>query len=59
MINWTLGRPGITSALCGARRPEQIRETTGGTGWQLDREHLERIDRALAERGMPQLPPTV
>jgi aryl-alcohol dehydrogenase-like predicted oxidoreductase len=27
VINWTLRQPGITAALCGAKRPEQIRET--------------------------------
>jgi len=26
-VAWTVSRPGVTSALCGAKRPEQIRET--------------------------------
>ena len=26
VLNWTIQRPGITVALCGAKRPEQIRE---------------------------------
>jgi aryl-alcohol dehydrogenase-like predicted oxidoreductase len=29
VVNWTVSQPGITSALCGAKRPEQIRETAG------------------------------
>ena len=53
VINWTIGRPGITSALCGAKRPEQIEETAGGAGWRLTNEQLARIDRALANRGEP------
>ena len=26
-VGWVLSRPGVTAALCGAKRPEQIRET--------------------------------
>jgi aryl-alcohol dehydrogenase-like predicted oxidoreductase len=26
-VAWTIARPGVTVALCGAKRPEQIRET--------------------------------
>jgi aryl-alcohol dehydrogenase-like predicted oxidoreductase len=53
VINWTIHRPGITAALCGARRPEQIRETAGAVGWQLGDEQLAAIDAALAVRGTP------
>ena len=52
-INWTIHRPGVTAALCGAKRPEQIRETAGGAGWRLSEEQLAKIDGALAERGTP------
>ena len=35
VINWTINRPGITAALCGAKRPDQLREnaarSTGGS----------------------------
>jgi aryl-alcohol dehydrogenase-like predicted oxidoreductase len=51
VIRWTVEQPGITSALCGAKRPDQIRETAGGSGWQLDRQILSEIDQTLAERG--------
>lgn len=53
VINWTIHRRGITSALCGAKRPYQIEETAGATGWQLTPEQLAQIDRALQERGTP------
>jgi len=53
VINWTLRQPGITCALCGAKRPEQIRETAGGSGWQLNESQLAQIDAALAQRGTP------
>jgi aryl-alcohol dehydrogenase-like predicted oxidoreductase len=51
VVNWTIHQPGITSALCGVKRPEQIRECAGGSGWQLTTEQIAAIDQALAERG--------
>lgn len=51
VINWTIHRPGITAALCGAKRPGQIRTNAGGMGWRLTGDQLSRIDQALAERG--------
>jgi aryl-alcohol dehydrogenase-like predicted oxidoreductase len=53
VVNWTIHQHGITSALCGAKRPEQIRETAGAMGWRLTDEQSAAIDRALAERGVP------
>ena len=55
VINWTIHQAGITAALCGAKRPQQIRETAGGSGWRLSDEQLRQIDRALAERGTPEV----
>lgn len=51
VINWTLQQPGITAALCGAKRPEQIRENAGGMGWNLTSEQMKQIDAAIAARG--------
>jgi aryl-alcohol dehydrogenase-like predicted oxidoreductase len=51
VLNWTIQRPGITVALCGAKRPGQIRDNAGGIGWELTAGQFERIDAALAERG--------
>jgi len=53
-INWTIDQPGITSALCGAKRPDQIRETAAAMGWQLSEQQRARIEQALAQRGTPQ-----
>jgi len=53
VINWTINRPGISSALCGAKRPEQIQETAAGADWQLTGEQLSKIETALANRGEP------
>jgi len=54
VLNWTIHRPGITSVLCGAKRPDQIRENAGGMGWRLDKNQLQRIDQALKKRGTPE-----
>jgi len=51
VVNWTINQPGITSALCGAKRPAQIEETAGAMGWSLSDEQLKIIDAALAKRG--------
>jgi aryl-alcohol dehydrogenase-like predicted oxidoreductase len=53
VVNWTIRQPGITAALCGAKRAFQIQETAGAMGWQLDDELVARIDAALARRGVP------
>jgi len=51
VINWTIQQPGITSALCGAKRPFQIEDNAGGMGWNLTAEEMSRIDLAIRERG--------
>ena len=51
VINWTIHRPGITVALCGAKRAYQIEETAGAIGWQLSEAELDCIDEALEKRG--------
>lgn len=51
VVNWTISQPGITSALCGAKRPAQIEETAGAMGWKLSHEQRSLVDAALAARG--------
>lgn len=53
VINWTIHQPGITAALCGAKRACQIRETAQSVGWKLSPENLELIDKAFKRRGTP------
>jgi aryl-alcohol dehydrogenase-like predicted oxidoreductase len=53
VINWTIHQPGISVALCGAKRPAQIEANAGGMGWRLTADQRARIDRALFERGTP------
>ena len=51
VVNWTIHRPGITSALCGAKRASQIEETSGAMGWTLTDDQRQRIDDAITARG--------
>lgn len=51
VVAWTLQRPGITVALCGAKRPDQIRETATAMNLVLTHEQLARIDAAITSRG--------
>jgi aryl-alcohol dehydrogenase-like predicted oxidoreductase len=51
VVNWTISQSGITSALCGAKRPWQIEETAGAIGWSLTAKQVELIDASLAARG--------
>ncbi|MFC4077157.1 aldo/keto reductase [Salinithrix halophila] len=43
-IRWVLDQPGVTSALWGARRPEQLKELKGVFGWKLSAADLKQID---------------
>lgn len=49
-LAWVLRRPEVTSAIAGARRPAQIEESAGGSGWTMDDDDLQTIDELLAGR---------
>ena len=51
VINWTIHQPGITAALCGAKRRWQIEETAGGMKWTLSEAQQAIITEAIASRG--------
>lgn len=53
VVNWTIHQPGITAALCGAKRPDQIEENAQAMGWTLTASQMERISAALQKRGKP------
>ncbi len=46
-VSWTLSQPGVTAALVGARRPDQIRDVA--LAHPLDNDMLGRIDAAITE----------
>lgn len=51
VVNWTIHRPGITAALCGAKRAAQIQETAGALNFVLSDADNRAIDAALQRRG--------
>ncbi len=46
---WVLDRPGVTLALWGAKRPEQLDPVEDVCGWKLDAPAMAEIDRIVAE----------
>ncbi|MCA9066337.1 MAG: aldo/keto reductase, partial [Planctomycetaceae bacterium] len=59
VIAWTLQQPGITTALCGAKRAWQIEETAAAMSTQLSEVAIRQIESALARRGTPVSRPAV
>lgn len=53
VVAWTVHQPGITAALCGAKRAYQIEETAGAMGWTLDAATSRQVEQALRRRGQP------
>jgi len=47
-IAWVLREPGVSSAIVGASRPEQVDENVAASGVELGADVLGRIDRTLA-----------
>ncbi|MDL0429781.1 aldo/keto reductase [Marinobacter sp. TBZ242] len=46
-LRWLVDQPGVTTALWGARRPEQLDPVDDIEGWSLDREAFDAIDGIL------------
>ena len=47
-LAWVLREPGVSSAIVGASRPEQVDENLAASGIELPPEALQRIDEVLA-----------
>jgi aryl-alcohol dehydrogenase-like predicted oxidoreductase len=46
-IAWTLANPAVTGAIVGGRRPAQVEENVGASGWNLTPEELAEIEAAF------------
>lgn len=44
-LNWVLNRPGVTAPIIGARNLRQLEDNLGCTGWKMDAEQLEWLDK--------------
>ncbi len=47
-LRWLVDQPGVTTALWGARKPEQLDPVSEIEGWSLDQEAMAAIDDILA-----------
>lgn len=48
-VAWVLRRPEVSVALTGARRPEEIDDNAGGTGWTLSKPELNEIESIMLD----------
>jgi aryl-alcohol dehydrogenase-like predicted oxidoreductase len=48
-VRWVLDQPGVTVALWGARRPEQLSPVENITGWKLDAGAIQAIGKIVNE----------
>ncbi len=48
-VRWVLDRPGVSVALWGARRPDQLDAVSGVLSWKLDASAMAEIDRIVKE----------
>jgi aryl-alcohol dehydrogenase-like predicted oxidoreductase len=48
-VRWVLDRPGVSVALWGARRPDQLDAVAGVLGWTLDSDAMGEIDNIVSE----------
>lgn len=49
VVAWTAAQPGISTVLCGAKRPEQIQETAIAMSVSLDDGEIDAVDRACEQ----------
>lgn len=54
VIAWTVAQPGLTCALCGARKPAHARENAAGGALELKPEDLLRMRQDVVRLGTPQ-----
>jgi aryl-alcohol dehydrogenase-like predicted oxidoreductase len=48
-VRWVLDRPGVSVALWGAKRPEQLDAVSGVLGWKLNAAAMAEIDRIVKD----------
>ena len=49
-IAWTIAQPGVTAAIVGARRPEQVDQNAAAMAWELTEAELGEIEEAVQSR---------
>jgi aryl-alcohol dehydrogenase-like predicted oxidoreductase len=49
-LRWALQQPGITTVLAGARTPAQVEDNVGASGWQIEPEDLQKVEKLVSTR---------
>jgi aryl-alcohol dehydrogenase-like predicted oxidoreductase len=52
-LSWLAGRPGVTSVIVGATRPEQVTANVAGMGWRLSEDDYASVDKLLRDPPSP------
>lgn len=48
-INWLLNKSAVTSVILGVRKPSQLSDNIGASGWNLSAEEMQKLDSASAQ----------
>lgn len=48
-INWLLNKPAVTSIIIGVRKPSQLTDNLGASGWKLSSEEMQKLDAVSAQ----------
>jgi aryl-alcohol dehydrogenase-like predicted oxidoreductase len=48
-LSWLAGRPGVTSVIVGATRPEQVAANVAAMGWRLSEDEYASVDKLLED----------
>ena len=48
-MRWVLDRPGVSAALWGAKRPDQLKAVEGILDWRLDEDAMREVDAIVRE----------
>ena len=50
VLNWTIHQPGVTAAICGAKRPDQVDENITAADWKLSDDDMARVTEIVRAR---------
>ncbi len=49
VTNWTIHQPGVTLAICGATRPDQVEKNARAGDWKLGEDQMKRINEIIGK----------
>jgi aryl-alcohol dehydrogenase-like predicted oxidoreductase len=52
-LSWLAGKPGVTSVIVGATRPDQVAANVAAMGWRLSEDDYASVDKLLGDSPTP------